>query len=241
MDPHTPLTWTTKHYVQRPTPYDALKGLSHPERDGLSAMLPKAIEDKTSGRGFGSDSTDDKKKEKAEKDGKDAAEDTNNKFVGIFLAAISGLFFTLCSVMVKLLPHIDPSEVLLFRAIVQFVLTIPIMLFAKANPLGPKDCRLMVYFQGVVGCLTVTCIFIGFARLPVGDAATIIFCSPIFVMVFSHIILREHCGIFRFFVICLLMAGVVLIAKPPFLNHILFGNDNTVQVKIKKQALKHKL
>ncbi len=52
-------------------------------------------------------------------------------------------------------------------------------------------------FKGVIGCLTVTCIFIGFARLPVGDAATIIFCSPIFVMVFSHVILREHCGLYR--------------------------------------------
>jgi drug/metabolite transporter (DMT)-like permease len=62
----------------------------------------------------------------------------NTKFLGIFLAAISGLFFTLCSVMVKLLPKIDPSEVLLFRALVQFVLTVPMMLLAKANPLGPK-------------------------------------------------------------------------------------------------------
>lgn len=90
--------------------------------------------------------------------------------------------------------------------------------------------RLMVYFQGIVGCLTVTCIFVGFARLPVGDAATIIFCSPIFVMIFSHIILREHCGLFRLLVICLLMIGVVLIAKPPFLNQILNGNDNSAQV-----------
>lgn len=71
-----------------------------------------------------------------EKDPKKAEEREQNKFVGIFLAAVSGLFFTLCSVMVKLLRRIDPSEVLLFRAIVQFVLTIPIMIFAKANPLG---------------------------------------------------------------------------------------------------------
>jgi drug/metabolite transporter (DMT)-like permease len=90
---------------------------------------------------------------------------------------------------------------------------------------------MLVYLQGIIGCLTVTCIFIGFARLPVGDAATIIFCSPIFVMVFSHVLLKEHCGIFRLFVIALLMFGVVLIAKPPFLNRILFGNDNSQVVK----------
>jgi hypothetical protein len=39
----------------------------------------------------------------------------HEKFMGIFLAAVSGLFFTLCSVMVKLLKRIDPSEVLVMR------------------------------------------------------------------------------------------------------------------------------
>ena len=99
--------------------------------------------------------------------------------------------------------------------------------YLQANPLGPKNLRILVYVQGVIGCLTVTCIFIGFARLPVGDAATIIFCSPIFVMIFSHILLREHCGMFRFVVIGMLMVGVILIAKPPFLTKILSPNDNT--------------
>ncbi len=193
-------------------------------------MPLRAIEDKTSGRGFGQ--ANQSITEHDLKDKKDESKDeaASSKFIGIFLAAVSGLFFTLCSVMVKLLRRIDPSEVLLFRAIVQLALTIPIMALARANPLGPKNVRLMVYFQGVVGCLTVTCIFIGFARLPVGDAATIIFCSPIFVMIFSHIILREHCGMFRLLVISLLMIGVVLIAKPPFLNRLLFGNDNSLQV-----------
>lgn len=77
-----------------------------------------------------------------------------------------------------------------------------------------------------------TCIFIGFARLPVGDAATIIFCSPIFVMVFSHVLLREHCGIYRFYVIGLLLAGVVLIAKPPALVRFLAPHDNTLNKQV---------
>ena len=64
-----------------------------------------------------------------------------------------------------------------------------------------------------------TCNFIGFSRLPVGDAAAIIFSNPIFVMLYSHVILREHCdGLLRLFVLGLMMAGVLLIAKPGFLN-----------------------
>ena len=87
-------------------------------------------------------------KKKLDEKNDDSGTNVGGKFIGIFLAAVSGLFFTLCSVMVKLLRRIDPSEVLLFRAIVQFVLTIPIMVCVRANPLGPKDSRIMVYVQG---------------------------------------------------------------------------------------------
>jgi len=47
-----------------------------------------------------------------EKDELEKTKRKHEKFLGIFYAAISGLFFTLCSVMVKLLKRIDPSEVL---------------------------------------------------------------------------------------------------------------------------------
>ena len=59
LDPHSPLTWTTKHYVQRRTPYDALEGLAKPTEDKLALLPPqemKAIEDKTTGRGGGKSS-----------------------------------------------------------------------------------------------------------------------------------------------------------------------------------------
>jgi drug/metabolite transporter (DMT)-like permease len=36
-------------------------------------------------------------------------------------------------------------------------------------------------------------------------------------MVMSHIWLREPCGFYRTFVVCLLVTGVVMITKPPFL------------------------
>lgn len=41
--------------------------------------------------------------------------------------------------------------------------------------------------------------------------------SPVFVMVMSHIWLREPCGFYRTFIVCLLVSGVVLITKPPFI------------------------
>ena len=58
MDPHSPLTWMTKHFVQSKTPYDALEGLSQHTEDNFALLPPrdvKAIEDKTIGNGHGND------------------------------------------------------------------------------------------------------------------------------------------------------------------------------------------
>ena len=58
-------------------------------------------------------------------------------------------------------------------------------------------------------------------------------------MIFSHVVLREHCGLYRVFVILLLIIGVILIAKPPFLVKLLFPNDNTQVRRLSEIARVH--
>ena len=52
--------------------------------------------------GHGEENFSENEEKKNEDGSGDAMVDKQNKFVGIFLAAVSGLFFTLCSVMVNL-------------------------------------------------------------------------------------------------------------------------------------------
>ena len=59
-------------------------------------------------------------------------------------------------------------------------------------------------------------IFISFARLPLGDATTILASSPVIVMVLSTCFFREWCGVYRVVAATSLLAGVILISKPPF-------------------------
>lgn len=44
---------------------------------------------------------------------------TKTNFFGIFLAFVSGVFFTLCSGTVKYLTEVDPMELLIFRSLFQ--------------------------------------------------------------------------------------------------------------------------
>ena len=69
----------------------------------------------------------------------------------------------------------------------------------------------------ITGGLRVLFIFLSFSQLPLGDATTILFSSPVLVMVLSALILKEKCGVFRLVAAVILLSGVSLIAKPPFL------------------------
>ena len=73
----------------------------------------------------------------------------------------------------------------------------------------------------VTGGLRILFIFTSFSRLPLGDSTTILFSSPVIVMVLSMFILQERCGVFRVVAAAGLLSGVILISKPPFI----FGQD----------------
>jgi len=127
---------------------------------------------------------------------------------------------------VKYLRHINPMELLFIRSLLQVTCMLPIALYNRKNILGPPGYWLLLIGQGFVGGATLALLFYAFRNLPLGDAATIIFSSPVFVMVMSFIWLREPCGLYRTLIVFLLVSGVLLISKPPFL----FPSAETEQV-----------
>ncbi|XP_067010576.2 solute carrier family 35 member G1 [Anabrus simplex] len=139
---------------------------------------------------------------------------------GVLLAFMSGAFFTLSSAAVKALRSVDPMELLVIRSVLQVLVMLAIVVHRGDNPLGMKGYRWLLQLQGVVGGVTLVLLFYSFRRLPLGDATTIIFSSPVVVMILSFLFLKEPCGFFRTLVIFMLITGVILISKPPFLFHI---------------------
>lgn len=80
--------------------------------------------------------------------------------------------------------------------------------------------HLIIFFQGIVGGMTLSLLYYSFRELPLGDATTIIFSSPVIVIALSFVFLKEPCGVLRITVICALFAGVVFVARPPFLFQV---------------------
>ncbi|CAK9813234.1 Solute carrier family 35 member G1 [Anthophora quadrimaculata] len=139
------------------------------------------------------------------------------KWFGVFLAFLSGTFFTISSALVKAVQNVHPMVLLGIRAILQMLVMAGVAMKVSKSLFGPKGQRMLLHLQGVVGGATLSLLYYSFRKLPIGDATTIIFSSPVIVIALSFILLKEPCGILRVIVMCALFAGVVFVAKPPFL------------------------
>ena len=91
--------------------------------------------------------------------------------------------------------------------------------YKKLPFLSTTDRKIAVYLflLSLTGGLRILFIFLSFSQLPLGDATTILFSSPVLVMVLSVFLLKEKCGVFRVLAALALLSGVSLIAKPPFI------------------------
>ena len=121
--------------------------------------------------------------------------------------------------MVKFMGDINCWQLLLIRTSLQMAAMLPLMWWTRSYPLGPPDCytRGKILAQGVLGGLLLLCIFVAVAHLPLGDSTAIFFSSPAWTMLLSCFILRDHCGLFRTLVAVILLTGVVVLTRPPFI------------------------
>lgn len=141
-------------------------------------------------------------------------------YIGILLATISSLFFSLCSVIVKWMVNVDPMELAVCRFVGVLLPSIPIILW-KNQPLFPKGKRIMLVLRSFVGATGLMLSFYAFRHMPLADASVIVFSVPVFVSVFAYIFLKEPCGLFNVITIILTLIGVVLIRRPTFI----FGKE----------------
>ncbi|XP_071532819.1 solute carrier family 35 member G1 [Panulirus ornatus] len=139
--------------------------------------------------------------------------------VGLFMAVLSSLFFSLCSLIVKVLADVNPMELAVFRFVGILLPTLP-LLVRRGDPAFPRGRRFMLMLRGLVGATSLMLQFYAFRHMPLADASVIVFSVPVFVAVFARVFLGEPCGLFHGVVIILTVAGVILIARPP----LLFGS-----------------
>lgn len=136
-------------------------------------------------------------------------------YLGIILATLSSLFFSLCSVIVKGLVDVNPMELASFRFIGVLLPAIPIVIYTK-QPVFPEGKRIILLLRCFMGTTGLMLSFYAFRHMPLADASVIIFSTPVFVAIFARLFLKEQCSFFNIITIILTLIGVILITRPPF-------------------------
>lgn len=138
-------------------------------------------------------------------------------YLGYVFSILAGITFTASNVLIKLVPSLDPWSILLFRATLQLVLMVPVLVYSRSNPMGPRGNRIGIYMQGIVGGVLLLGIFLAVKRVPLGDCAAIFFSAPAFTLILSCFVLREHFGLLRMGIAVCMLTGVVLLSRPSFI------------------------
>jgi len=136
-------------------------------------------------------------------------------YVYAFGAAIS---FTTVNFLVKNLPNLTSSEILFYRSIQLFGMTMFMMETQKMEYHFPdtKINRLLIS-RGFAGLVAMLLNFYGLKLLPLSEASVISQTSPAIVGVFATIFLKEKYELSQFLSALFCFFGVLLVAKPEFL------------------------
>ena len=71
---------------------------------------------------------------------------------------------------------------------------------------------------------------------PLGDAMTVIYSGPLFTMLFSYLFQRIHQGLWKIFFALILLIGVILVIRPPFMFPNSFSSIEEGKNQSKSQA-----
>ena len=108
---------------------------------------------------------------------------------GIIMAIGSSFFFSLSSLIVKLVPDIHPVALAAYRFAGILLPSIPIVIYNEQDPF-PKGKRLLLLLRGFLGTTSLMSQFYALRHMPLADASVIIFSVPVFVAIFARIFLK---------------------------------------------------
>lgn len=148
---------------------------------------------------------------KSEASGPSRSSQSDQPLRALFWMILSGIGFSIMASLVKALsPKFPQFELVLFRSGVNFVIQLGLVFLLGERVIRVPNRRLLV-FRGLMGFAGVSCLFYALGTLPLSIAAMLNWCSPIFVILFSRLFLKEKLNPTAPIWIALAFAGLILL------------------------------
>lgn len=146
-----------------------------------------------------------------------------SELYGYSLMALSSIGFSAMSLLVHIATtkyDLSSSSCFFIRAVVQATLSyLYIAIFLNPRQilisLTPRQWKLLA-FRGIIGSIAMAAFFHSLQLLPIGDAVSIFFISPILTMLLSSLILAEPITRIDAIAAAVSFSGIILVARPGF-------------------------
>lgn len=142
-----------------------------------------------------------------------------HKHIGILAILLCAFTYALENVLFRAVENdMHSTEVLFSTHLVKVLFLIPIITY-KGHSLrqASKVTYVFLIGRGVISMIAVNTMYFAVSYINVGDATAIALSSPVFIGIFAKIFLKESFGIIDALLTLVVVAGVFLMAKPPFI------------------------
>ena len=124
---------------------------------------------------------------------------------------IATFFFAIMNAGVKLLSDIPPVEIVFFRSLITFIISISFLRLRNVYIFGKKKNRKLLLIRGLAGALALTLYFTTLQSMPLASAVTIQFISPIFTAILGIFIVKEKVSPWQWLFFLVSFAGVLVV------------------------------
>lgn len=129
--------------------------------------------------------------------------------VGVRYMLIATFTFALMNVLVKYVPHIPATEIILFRSVVSFSYSLIVLRIQKVNIWGNNQKILIM--RGVAGAIALILFFMLLQRIPLATASTLSYLAPIFTTILGIFLVKEKVKSVMWLFFATSFMGIVLI------------------------------
>lgn len=138
--------------------------------------------------------------------------------LGIILRILSGLAFTIMGALIKYLADTIPlGQVVFFRSAFALFPLVGFLLWHHQFPSALKTSQFRGHLvRCVLGTLAMFTAFATLRYLPIAEATTLSYLSPVILVVLATLILKERVSLHRWWGVVLGLAGLLLMTVPNF-------------------------
>jgi drug/metabolite transporter (DMT)-like permease len=150
--------------------------------------------------------------------------------LGIGLKIASVFVFVAMSSLLKAAEGVPPGELVFFRSFFALVPILIFLAFRRELIEGFKTKRPWGHvWRGVIGVTGMSLMFFGLTRLPLPEAITINYATPLFIVVFSAIFVGETIRLYRWSAVLVGLVGVLIVMWPRLTFFVGGANGNLEQ------------